>query len=235
MYSGAGGSLLWRPDSPAPGARYGRDLDAAGDWNRDGYDDVRIASHRFDPWLRIHSGRDESLLLEMSDPNGNPINRCACVGDTDLDGVPACLTGRSGAWLFSGASSALLQSLAPKPLAGDLLGCALDGAGDLDGNGSADFLMGDLGARSGGVQSGAACSFTFRSFLETSAATLSVSSGAGVRADIDLPWSEAVKFHALLCSRSGAGTAVRLAAVSCEKAGGIGGMAAAARALALPP
>ncbi|MCB9764482.1 MAG: FG-GAP repeat protein [Alphaproteobacteria bacterium] len=111
-YGGPGGLDPARVDrltatEPAARARFGRAVAAAGDLDRDGFDDVLIGAH----------------------------------GDT-VDGVEA-----GAAWVFygdaSGVDAARTQKLvAPDAREGDAFGWAVAAAGDVDGDGFDDLIVG---------------------------------------------------------------------------------------------
>lgn len=89
----------------------------------------------------------------------------AAAGDVDGDGIPDLLLGAPNAsprgpasgraLLVSGADGSILRNFAGA-LAGDSLGCAVAGVGDVDGDGVPDLLIGARGDDVGGSQAGAA-------------------------------------------------------------------------------
>ena len=132
-------------------------VDAAGDIDQDGWDDLVLGTPGFGlgcfppPCLlggyRVISGRDHSLLFDWSLLGDKGIgNRVAGAGDLDQDGFPDLLVSRDAfitsdglALAFSGRDGSLLYTCAkPNPL----FGSALAAVGDLNADGFLDWIVG---------------------------------------------------------------------------------------------
>lgn len=190
VYSGVDGTLLhhWLGDERA--SFLGASVDAAGDVDGDGYDDIVAgapgwyngASGLGLTYARVYSGRTGSALYTwvggvcdvnpwggVCDQFGDAV---AGVGDVDGDGTPDLLVGipyrevgtlqsAGQTYLYSGATGERLYTLtAPDPEAGGKFGTAVAGPGDLDGDGRPDLLVGAPGTDAGG-QSWAGIAYAF--------------------------------------------------------------------------
>jgi hypothetical protein len=157
VYSGAKGTALWTVEGPWWEGAIGRSMVALGDVNGDGRRDFAVGypTGRGDPsntWNRawIRSGRGnllrtlrgntESVSGAGNDSFGWSV---AAAGDLDGDGVcdvwvGAPLAGPGRVTAFSGRSGAELRRVdAPS---GRGFGAAVTSLGDVDGDGSADFV-----------------------------------------------------------------------------------------------
>ncbi|MBI5432793.1 MAG: VCBS repeat-containing protein [Planctomycetes bacterium] len=158
VYSGATHALLFtRPGTL--GSELGTSVAGVGDWNADGYADVASGApgHAISAGrIVVYSGADGSeLFAAVGAQSGNLFGlRLANAGDLDGDGRPDLLVGEPGAppWFrgaihaYAGGTGALIRSL-PGPLMhgsanGSGFGEALSGAGDCDGDGLGDVLVG---------------------------------------------------------------------------------------------
>ena len=153
-----------------PGGHFGSSLATVGDVNGDGIDDVIAgvpqgsASMRAAGSARLLSGADGSLLEEFSglsegDAFGASVSGA---GDVNGDGTPDLIVGApldsqggfhaGSARVFSGSDGAVLWTFSGNA-PGEQLGRAVAGAGDVDGDGFADLL---IGAPHAGADAGAA-------------------------------------------------------------------------------
>lgn len=161
VYSGHDGTLLWHRAGDRPGAKYGYSVDGMGDVDGDGYGDVLTTAPSDDL-----GGFDSGSAFVLSGTNGAILYTVVGdsahdrfgsfgrrVGDLDQDGVidfgvgapldddagDACGSVR----LFSGRTASPLHTLFGSA-AGAHLGYAIDDAGDQDGDGIADVILGDF-------------------------------------------------------------------------------------------
>jgi hypothetical protein len=112
---------------------------------------------------RVFSGTDAALLHTVTgDAAGSKLGHAvAAVGDVDGDGrdeflVTAWLGGENGggeAALYSGATGTPLRAFEGEQH-GDFFGAAASRAGDIDGDGIPDLIIGAYGADTHGVNSG---------------------------------------------------------------------------------
>ncbi len=162
VLSGSDGAVLhqW---TGVPGEGLGVSVDGLGDVNGDGFDDVIVGSFGGSlPFAstgkaRVFSGFDGSLLFLLQTPTQSPTMNgfgqvVAGVGDVDLDGVRDFAVGDPLAasagpltgevHIYSGVSGSLLFSHLGAQA--DLrFGSSIDGAGDVNGDGFADVIVGN--------------------------------------------------------------------------------------------
>jgi hypothetical protein len=160
LYSSANGQRLAKLFGEREGGRFGAALAAAGDLDGDGWVDLlvgtpgRAAGKEDAPGeVWVLSPADGRKILHLPGPEGSRDFGAvvAAGGDFDGDGRPdlligapgATVDGRQGAGLvraFSGTGGRLLLTLSGS--AGDAMGASLAFAGDLNGDGRADALVG---------------------------------------------------------------------------------------------
>ena len=180
LVSGADGSTLLHVDGDVPGGLLGYAVAGAGDVDGDGRADV-IVGAPYAAGVGPHAGRalvlagDGSVLLDLhgdaaEDAFGYSVSGAGDVnGDGRADlliGVRYCGTGAPGAGmarLHSGADGAVLHAFVGEG-AGDELGIAVAGVGDVDGDGVPDLAAGawaddDNGADAGSVSVWSGASF----------------------------------------------------------------------------
>lgn len=169
LYSGATGLLLHEFQGAAGGERFGTALSGAGDVDGDGFADVIISAPSAKPnglvaagSVFVYSGATGVQLHEFhgfsaGDYFGDAVSE---VGDIDGDGQADFLIGASSAspngmigagqvFLHSGASGAALMVMDGQA-ANAAFGSALDSAGDLNGDGVPDFIIGAPETSNGG-------------------------------------------------------------------------------------
>ena len=152
IYSGFDGTVIRTHAGAASGARTGLGLASLGDLDGDGVPDYAVGSpgEGAGGLVRVHSGADGSLLRTHAAPAAGDAFGFALGGGTDLDrdGVAELVVGapRWGAapgsvWAFSGATGSELLRL-DGTAAIDWFGAAVAGAGDFDGDGHGDLVVG---------------------------------------------------------------------------------------------
>jgi len=171
LYSGATGSLLFQKNGTAPGDELGYSVAGVGDLNGDGKADFIVGSPGGNPGgpmeddtssAYLYSGADGSLLFQK---DGGVIDYLGCsvagAGDVNGDGKadfivgarfasPGGLFDAGSAYLYSGADGSLLYQK-NGAAASDELGYSVAGAGDVNGDGKADFIVGAPFADPGGL------------------------------------------------------------------------------------
>jgi len=160
LLSGVDGKVIWTL-VVANTRGFGVSGCSVGDFNADGYDDVLVGDYLATNSAgdveagvaRIYSGFDKAVLrtYEGEDTTDEFGTTCAVIGDVDGDGTsdhligaaraPSTGTSLGAAYVFSGASGALIQKLQDPTLVGYYATRVAD-AGDVNGDGKRDFLVG---------------------------------------------------------------------------------------------
>ncbi len=158
VYSGATGATLYTVNGTANGERRGVSVDGVGDVNGDSFGDFIVGSFTS---AKLFSGANGALLMEFSAPLDDRLGvSVSGAGDVNADGIPDVLVGASQdvnifvpgpgyVKVFSGAGFAPLLTLVGD-LDGDRFGFSVASAGDVNGDGRADVLVGADQAASGG-------------------------------------------------------------------------------------
>jgi len=162
VYSGATGSLLYQKNGAADYDLFGSSAAGAGDVNGDGKPDFIIGARTATVGglisagaAYVYSGATGALLHQKSGAASEQLGESvAGAGDVDGDGKadflvssiwdsPGGLPGAGSAFLYSGATGALLYRVNGSG-AYDNLGCSVAGVGDLNGDGGSEFIVGAL-------------------------------------------------------------------------------------------
>ncbi|MHC4381102.1 MAG: integrin alpha, partial [Planctomycetota bacterium] len=170
VYSGATGLLIWQFDGQQAGDWFGFSVAGAGDIDSDGFDDVIIGAYLASPGgvvfagsAYVYSGATGALIWQFdgqatSDRFGIAVSGA---GDVNSDGVDDLIVGANetdpggrnsagSAFVYSGADGSLILQFDGQA-AIDFLGSAVSGAGDVNGDGFADVLVGAYSADPAGV------------------------------------------------------------------------------------
>ncbi len=163
VFSGSDGKVLFTLDDPTAeeGARMGFSACGLGDVNGDRVPDFAVGIPKKNVseelpdvgTVYIFSGSNGSLIRSLNPPaqggseaNGRFGHSVANAGDVDHDGVSDIVVGAPGqghAFVFSSANGGLIFTLnSPTPERLPSFGFAVDGGKDLNGDGTADFVVG---------------------------------------------------------------------------------------------
>ncbi|MFT7619182.1 MAG: hypothetical protein ACI97A_002832, partial [Planctomycetota bacterium] len=177
VFSGFDGSILYTFTGAASGDKAGRSVNGAGDVNNDGFEDVIVGSHHNDMngsnagSVRVFSGQDGSTLFTFfgsaaNDQFGFSVDGA---GDVNIDGyddviISSHLDDNNGAdsgsiVVKSGLDGSTIYALDGDG-AGDQFGLAVAGAGDLNGDGIGDFVVGSHFEDRRGIDSGVARTYS---------------------------------------------------------------------------
>ena len=158
VYSGVDASVLLVFHGDAPGDRFGSAVGGAGDVDGDGFADL-IVGAPFSDLVGSHSGRAKvfsgqggALLYDIPGQSENDAFGTAVsgAGDPNGDGFADFIVGApnedvnsagdGSARVYSGADGSLLHAILGSH--GEELGISVSGAGDVDGDGFDDFIVG---------------------------------------------------------------------------------------------
>jgi len=141
-YDGNTGVYLWSLNGHAIGDGFGEALDAVGDIDGDSVGDFVIGAPA-GGYAQLFSGASHTVIHEWT----IPVGCVAGVGDVDGDNFgDVAITGGGHLRVYSGATHTLIHDITgPTPW----FGGALSDAGDCNGDGYADIIVGDYWSHTG--------------------------------------------------------------------------------------
>jgi len=179
--SGLATSATWTVESDQAGAQFGYSTAAAGDVDGDGYSDVIVGAYGFDNDQAnegrafVHLGSASGLAdaagwTEEGDQVGGTLGiSVASAGDVNGDGYSDVIVGapgfdggatdEGGAYVYLGSASGPAVSpawTAEGQQAGAQFGFSVGGAGDVNGDGYSDVIVGAYGFDTGAIDDGRA-------------------------------------------------------------------------------
>ncbi|MCB1614690.1 MAG: FG-GAP repeat protein, partial [Pseudomonadales bacterium] len=177
VFSGENGAELYAFYGDSGGDRFGWAVSSVGDVNGDGYDEL-IAGAQYDDntgintgSARVLSGFDGSVIYTFDGDAGSRYfgNSVGDAGDVNGDGYVDLIVGnydvstlgnyQGGARVFSGKDGSVLYDLYGDS-AGDYFGWSVNGAGDVNGDGYDDLIVGAYQDDNNGTDSGSARVFS---------------------------------------------------------------------------
>lgn len=172
VYSSRSGRVLHVLAGTLPDGSFGRSVDGAGDADGDGFADLIVGAPGANE-VYLFAGVNGTLLHRwIGPPDGGFGAAVSGAGDLDRDGFADVLvgspleltTGFAGGVVraYSGRDGSLLREVG-SPDYRDYFGSALDELGDLDGDGTPEFIVGASGDNFPAVNAGAAFVYSGRS------------------------------------------------------------------------
>lgn len=171
VFSGASGAPLVTLTGVGNKDAFGISVDNAGDVDADGLSDLIVGAPQTNShlrgYIRVFSPAGSALLFDIAGDSNDDRFGCAVAGagDVNSDGKADLFVGASGdddvgaecgsARILSGQSGLAIATIYGAT-AGALLGDALDGALDLNGDAIGDLVIGSSGDAVNGSNSGAA-------------------------------------------------------------------------------
>ena len=173
VLSGRDGSVLYNFDGDDVRDRFGESVSGAGDVNGDGTPDLIVGAPddddngRSSGSARVFSGIDGSVLYTFygDDANGRFGVSVSGAGDVNGDGTPDLIVGapnddkNGSARVLSGSDGSVLYTFYGDD-ANDGFGFSVSGAGDVNGDGATDLIVGAPFDDNNGSRSGSARVFS---------------------------------------------------------------------------
>jgi len=177
VFSGQDGSILYTFDGDSAEGYFGSSVSGAGDVNGDGLDDLIVGARDDDNngtdsgSARVFSGQDGGILYTFYGDSASDHFGCSVsgAGDVNGDGLNDLFVGAYGddnngtnsgsARVFSGQDGSILYTF-DGDSEEDRFGSSVSGAGDVNGDGWVDLLVGAYGDDNNGTNSGSARVFS---------------------------------------------------------------------------
>ena len=173
VFSGVDGSVLYTFDGDSASDQFGFSVSGAGDVNGDGFADFAVGAPNDDNnglesgSARVFSGVDGSVLYTFDGDSADDLFGVAVSGAGDVNGdgfadlIVGVVTdgsfgfGPGSARVFSGVDGSVLYNFDGDSIL-DGFGLSVSGAGDVNGDGFADLIVGAANDGNNGFSSGSA-------------------------------------------------------------------------------